>query len=339
MAEKKLFVSLIICTYKRAESLQKLLLSIRDQEVMPNEILIIDGSPDNQTREMILCDFPTEVEYFQVSPEQRGLTKQRNFGISKVNKPADVVAFLDDDTVLTSNYFAVMEETFRQNPAIGGLGGVAINEDPWIKISDGAKLNPKKTYSFEGYYVRETLRNKVRNYLGLNSPHGSFQMGDFSHVRASGFPQTGKFYTVDLLIGMSFAFRKSIIDKQIFSLFFDGYGLYEDADYSIRAQRYGINVIHTGLQLYHFHHPSGRPDQFKYGKMVIRNGYYVWRLKYPDPGINAKIKWHLTAGLLTVIRGTNVISGPNRGAALQEFFGRIAGWWSLWIDRPNPNQD
>ena len=333
-----MIISLIICTYKRAESLKNLLDSISIQDRLPDEILIVDGSPDADTKEMIDSSFPEKVMYYQVSPELRGLTKQRNFGIERVSSNSDIVSFLDDDTVLERSYFQVLEKAFLENPEVGGVGGVAINENRWREIPSGKKIN-KSQYEFEGYFIEETSRNKIRKWLGLASTLGPFRMDDFSHVRASGFPPTGKFYEVDLLVGMSFAFRKAITDQQKFSMFFDGYGLYEDADYSIRAQRFGKNIMHTGLQLSHFHHPSGRPDQFKYGKMVLRNGYYVWRLKYPNPGIKAKIKWHLTAGLLTLIRGSNFFTGPDRNAALHEFFGRIAGWWSLWVDKPKPNLD
>lgn len=339
-SDKKILISLVICTYKRSGSLRNLLESISDQTLQPFEILVIDGSPDLETQSMIGKEFADKVKYFLVNPENRGLTRQRNFGINKVAIQSDIVAFLDDDTVLSSNYFEVLEETFRIHPKIGGVGGVAINENTWEKIPEGKKLNSFSHYVFEGYFTPEPLRNKVRNILGLQSPLGSFQMADFSHVRASGFPLTGKFYQVDLLVGMSFAFRKSITDRQKFSTYFEGYGLYEDADYSLRALRFGDNVMHTGLQLQHFHHPSGRPDTFKYGKMVIRNGYYVWRLKYPSPSTKATLKWHLTSGLLTTIRGLNFITGPDRIPALYEFFGRMAGWISLWTgNRPRPELD
>lgn len=329
-----LHISLVICTYKRADSLNTLLESVFFQECSPYEVIIVDGSPDDQTAQLVERLYRDSVRYFHVDSENRGLTRQRNFGISKVSPLSSIVAFVDDDTVLTPSYFRVLEETFRNNPEVGGVGGVAINEDYWEKIPDGKKLDPINYYSFEGYYTKEPLRNKVRNILHLNSPLNSFQMGDFSHVRASGYPLTGRFYEVDLLIGMSFAFRKEITDKQLFSLFFDGYGLYEDADYSIRALRYGKNLMHTGVQLAHYHHPSGRPDTFRYGKMVIRNGYYVWRLKFPEPGAKAKLKWHTTAFLLTVIRGLNLITGPDRKDAFREFLGRIAGWMSLWGSNP-----
>ena len=44
-------------------------------------------------------------DYFLVTENFRGLTKQRNYGYYKVTVTIEVVAFLDDDTVLRANYF------------------------------------------------------------------------------------------------------------------------------------------------------------------------------------------------------------------------------------------
>lgn len=329
-----MFISLVICTYKRASSLDQLLVSVFSQSRLPDEVIVVDGSPDDETQEMIQARYDDMLRYFRVSPSDRGLTRQRNYGIGAVDIRSEAVAFLDDDTVLTPNYFQVLEETFQSNPKIMGVGGVAVNEDLWLPLPEGGKIDLRRNYVFEGYFTPEPLRNRARNLLGLQSPLGSFQMGEFSHVRASGFPLTGKCYKVDLLVGMSFAFRRLVVDREKFSLFFDGYGLYEDADYSIRALRYGENVMNTRLQLYHHHHPAGRPDPYKYGKMVIRNGYFVWRQKYPRPSASGRIKWHLTAGLLTLIRGLNVVIGPDRKQAGIEAVGRVAGWISLWFHSP-----
>ena len=336
-SNKLLKISLVVCTYQRVQSLKTLLNSLRSQVQSPFEVLVIDGSVDEATEVMVKENFQNEVDYYKVPKKSRGLTRQRNYGLSKVSEDSDIVAFVDDDTVLEPDYFSVLEFAFRENPEIGGVGGVAINENAWKKTTVSTPLE-FTTYEIDGYYIQETLRTKIRKLVGLDSPLPPFCMPDFSHVRASGYPLTGKYYEVDLLVGMSFSFRKSITDQLKFSLFFDGYGLYEDADYCIRALKYGKNVMHTGVQLSHFHHPSGRPNSYKYGKMVIRNGYYVWRLKYPSPGMKAKLKFHATAGLLTLIRGTNVLTGPNRMEALQEYFGRIVGWFSLWVDKPIPSQ-
>jgi GT2 family glycosyltransferase len=159
-------------------------------------------------------------------------------------------------------------------------------------------------------------------------------MPDYSHGRTSGFPLTGKIYQVDLLIGMSMSFRKNVVDRISFSKFFEGYGLYEDADFSIRALQFGENVINTNAQLSHFHDDSGRPNQYKYGKMVVRNGWYVWRIKNPTPNFKDRLKWNAITILLTIIRYTNVLTEKHKKEAFTEAIGRTIGWWSLLFNEP-----
>lgn len=326
--------TLIICTYMRPEPLLHLLQSVKGQTLYPTEILIIDGSLNDETKIILEKNNFLNLKYFAVSPQDRGLTKQRNFGIKKVSQDSEIVCFLDDDTVLLPNYFEELIKTFIENPAVSGVGGVAINENKWTKIIPD-KVYPKKHYLLsDGYVYKEGQRNVVRNYLGLQSNLGPGMMPEYSHGKTCGFPLNGKIHNVDLLIGLSFAFRKKIVDSISFSSYFEGYGLYEDADFSIRALAFGANVINTKVQLNHFHHPSGRPNQYKYGKMVVRNGWYVWRVKNPKPSLKASLKWHLITILLTIIRFTNIFTTNKKKEALTETLGRLLGWWSLIFHEP-----
>lgn len=326
--------SLIVCTYMRPESLVGLLQSIEKQTLYPNEIIVIDGSLNKETEIALTNNEFQNLKYFLVNDEDRGLTKQRNFGVSKVSKDSEIVCFLDDDTVLESNYFAEIIKTFETNNAISGVGGVAINEYKWRLQQENVLYNKNKYYFFEGYYYKEGLRNVMRNYLGLASNLGPGKMPDYSHGRTCGFPMTGKTYEVDLLIGMSMSFRKSVFDKINFSRFFEGYGLYEDADFSLRALQFGKNVINTKAHLSHFHAESGRPNKYKYGIMVVRNGWYVWRVKNATPGFNDRFKWNAITILLTIIRLSNVITETKKKEAFTEAMGRIVGWWSLLFNKP-----
>ena len=326
--------SLIICTYMRPEPLLQLLQSVQKQSLYPDEILIIDGSVNNETELALNEKTFQNLNYFLVTTENRGLTKQRNFGISKVAESSEVVCFLDDDTVLETDYFTEIIKTFESNAEAVGVGGVAINEYKWKLQEPNVIYSRKKQYLFENYVYKEGLRNVVRNYLGLSSNLGSGKMPNYSHGRTSGFPITGKTYEVDLLIGMSMAFRKSIFKSIQFSKFFDGYGLYEDADFSLRALAFGKNVINTNAKLSHFHAPSGRPNQYHYGKMVVRNGWYVWRVKNPNPVFKDKLKWHAITILLATIRFSNTFTTPNKKAAFTESIGRFVGWYSLFINKP-----
>jgi GT2 family glycosyltransferase len=318
----------------RPKSVLELLLSVQAQTLYPDEILIIDGSTNRETELILKENTFLNLHYYTVPHEHRGLTKQRNYGIERVEKAMEVVCFLDDDTVLEKDYFEQLLKTFKQNPDVSGVGGIASNENSWKVAEPNKEYNKNQYYFWEGFVYKEGQRNVVRNYMGLQSNLHPGRMPDYSHGRTCGFPLNDKTYEVDLLIGMSFAFRRKVVDSIRFSPYFEGYGLYEDADFSIRALQFGKNVINTKVQLSHFHHPSGRPNQYRYGKMVVRNGWYVWRVKNPKPSLNAKVKWHAITILLIVIRFSNALTTSKRTEAFTEAVGRTVGWWSLLWNKP-----
>jgi len=68
--------------------------------------------------------------------------------------------------------------------------------------------------------------------------------------------------------------------------------------------------------------------------MVVRNGWYVWRIKNPKPVLKDQLKWHSITILLTIIRFLNTITTRNRKEAFSEAIGRTIGWWSLFIKKP-----
>ena len=206
------YLSLIICTYERASSLQKLLISIKKQSLYPNEVLVIDGSLDNKSRLMLEELNVSNLKYFSVDDNNRGLTKQRNFGVDKLNTNTEVVCFLDDDTVLHKDYFKNIKERFETDQSITGIGGLATNENRWKPITNSFKYHPKRYKVIDGYYVKEGFRNMARNYLGLGANQLPGVMPAFSHGNSYGYPLTGKVYEVDLLIGMSMSFKKEVVD-------------------------------------------------------------------------------------------------------------------------------
>jgi len=85
--------TLIVCTYMRPKSLLDLLVSVKAQTVYPDEILIIDGSTNEDTKEVIAQNNFENLNYFMVTAENRGLTKQRNFGLSKTSPSSEIICF------------------------------------------------------------------------------------------------------------------------------------------------------------------------------------------------------------------------------------------------------
>ena len=326
--------SLIICTYMRPEPLLKLLQSVQIQNLYPDEILIIDGSTNNKT-EIVLKENQFEnLQYFLIDDQDRGLTKQRNFGINKLSDTMEVVCFLDDDTILEPNYFENLLDTYKQFPDALGVGGYICNETKWEKVTDNY-IPKNNEFYFDGWKRKDGSRFILRKKLHLDSDCPPGFSSSFSHGRSVGFlPPSNKTYEVEQLMGGVSSFRKSVFETFSFSTYFEGYGLYEDADFTLRVAKTGKLYLNTSAKLNHYHAASGRPNQYHYGKMVVRNGWYVWRVKNPNPIFKDRLKWHSITVLLTLVRFSNTFTSSNRKEAFTESLGRQIGWWSLLFNKP-----
>lgn len=326
--------TLIICTYMRPKPLLQLLQSVQGQILYPDEILIIDGSTNVETEIILKENHFSNLHYFAVPPEHRGLTRQRNYGIERVGTEMEIVCFLDDDTVLESDYFEQLLKTYGVHPEALGVGGYINNEQQCEYV--GTSYQPKiDEFYFDGWMRKDGSRFILRKRLGLDSDCPPGYSSLYSHGRSVGFlPPSGKIYEVEQLMGGVSSFRKTIFKTLRFSTYFEGYGLYEDADFTLRVAQMGKLYINTAAKLNHYHADLGRPNQFRYGKMVVRNGWYVWRVKNPKPSLNALIKWHSITILLTLIRFTNAFTTTKKREAFTEAIGRTVGWWSLWWNKP-----
>ncbi|WP_372744864.1 glycosyltransferase family 2 protein [Lutibacter sp.] len=321
--------SLIICTYQRPVAIIKLLDTIQQQTLYPNEIIVVDGSLDDKTQNALTLKNYENVSYFKASEMDRGLTKQRNFGISKVNSSIDIICFLDDDTIPEPSYFEALIATYQLKPKALGVGGYITNEVKWqtSPIQNG--------FSLDGFYRKESTRFKIRRFLGLIDDTSPGFMPKYSHGRpVSYLPPSNKIYPVELFMGGISSFRKEVFNTLQFSTYFEGYGLYEDADFCLRLSTLGELYVNTSARIEHYHEASGRPNKYTYGKMVVRNGWYVWRVKYPKPLLKAKLLFHCNVIVLLKLRFINAITGRNKKEAFTEALGRLVGWFSLFFNKP-----
>jgi glycosyltransferase involved in cell wall biosynthesis len=318
----------------RPKSLLALLNSVSNQSLYPNEIIIVDGSIDTNTKEMFSIEFFENLSYYLVDKKDRGLTKQRNYGISKVSDSIDIVCFLDDDIVLTKTYFKNLINTYSKYPDVGGVGGRIIGDVKWRKL----KSDERPTYNdfeIDGYIRDLGSRNIIRKKLGLLSSLPPCFMPKFSNGFSVGnLPPNKKVYKAEYFMGGVSSFKKQIVASIKFSNYFEGYGLYEDLEYCLRVSKKYRLFVNTGAELYHYHEESGRPNKYTYGKMVLRNGWYVWRVKYPSPSVKSRFKWNMIAFLLTIIRFSNILTSKNKVAVFTESIGRTVGWCSLLFNKP-----
>jgi GT2 family glycosyltransferase len=315
----------------RPIALLKLLRSVEIQLKYPDEIIIIDGSSNDDTKLTLEKNSFKNLVYYKVSKEERGLTKQRNFGVKKASKETEIICFLDDDTILEKEYFENLIATYSIYPDALAVGGYIVNEISWQK----KKKENKNIFFYDGWVRKDSSRFILRKKIGLldNTPPG--WMPTFSNGRSVGFlPPNNKTYPVEQIMGGVASYKIEVFKEQSFSTYFEGYGLYEDADFALRLAKKGKLYLNTSARLEHHHAIEGRPNQFKYGKMVTRNGWYVWRVKYPKPSFTPRLKWNLIAIVLILIRFINVITTNKKKEAFTEATGRCFGLLSLIFNKP-----
>ncbi len=334
--EKQFRFTLIVCTLDRASSLKRLLDSVEIQSRYPDEIIIVDGSSGSETLDMLNKHAYTNSKYFHVDDDNRGLTRQRNFGIDK-SGAVDVICYLDDDIVLEKDYFNQLIKTYKEKPEAIAVGGWIRDDTEWKKVSN-SYIPAKDEFMMAGFVRKLGQRNYLRKRLGLLSDQAPGYMPEFSHGLATSFlPPSGKSYPVEFFMGGVASYKKELFNKIKFSPYFEGYGLYEDMDFCLRASRLGQLFVNTAAQVQHLHEEGGRPDHYKYGRMVIRNGYHVWKLKYSSPTGSAIFKWNLVNILLIMIRLKNAILNRELGAWL-EVKGRTKEYFNLFTNRKLKNR-
>lgn len=114
--------TVVIATRNRRTELRGALRSARAQTVVPELIVLDDGSSDG-TRELVLQEFP-EVRYF-FSAEPLGCSGQRNRGLRLASAP--IVFSLDDDAAYTAP--DTIEQTLAEfsNPRIAAVAMPLVN--------------------------------------------------------------------------------------------------------------------------------------------------------------------------------------------------------------------
>ena len=330
-------LALVICTYQRPEAILRLLRALEHQTRPPEEVLVVDGSEDDSTETAMKQLEPDAghagPRYLRVEPQDRGLTRQRNVGIARTS--GSLVAFLDDDTIPEPSYFAEILACFDRHEDAVGIGGYVTGVE-WTRAVASHRKS-LETFRLDGWQRREDYRWRARRLLGLTDAMSPGCMPPSGHGRPQSFlPPDRRDHSVEFLLGAATTWRRSVTDQVEFSPFFDGYGLYEDLEFSTRARAHGSLVVCGAARLEHCHEPLGRPNAFRYGHMVARNGWYVWRQRWPQPGLLDRLRWWATSILRAGIRLVEPLFGRGGGAALLDAAGRFTGLTSLLFRRPTP---
>ena len=103
-------VSVVIVSWCRPHYVHSCLQHLSMLFPRPNEIVVVDASSDDETRSVVRS-FP-EVTYVAFPGGAGHMTTSRNIGLLHVS--GDVVAFLDDDTIVHGEWLEGVVAAFEE---------------------------------------------------------------------------------------------------------------------------------------------------------------------------------------------------------------------------------
>jgi glycosyltransferase involved in cell wall biosynthesis len=152
-------LSVVICTWNRAESLRRTLDSLCQIEALesPWELLVIDNNSTDQTREVVES-FRDRLPLRYIFEREQGLSVARNRALREFT--GDVLVFTDDDVRVDRGWLAAAAAAIEAHPAIGFLGGRVKPSYPygrprWLLEEDLALLSGVLVHYDFGEIVRE----------------------------------------------------------------------------------------------------------------------------------------------------------------------------------------
>jgi GT2 family glycosyltransferase len=298
-------VAVVVCTHQRPLSLKRFLDSLAEQDRVPDELIIVDASEDDETERM-LSQLPGIVKivdrclYFRVSGSLKGITRQRNFALRWVT--SDLVVFFDDDVVLLPHCLREMEHVHR-DPSLHVAGvGAFMRNQAW-PLSDSWVWRTRQRLGL----VRDLQPGRYHR-SGISIP--------WNLVKAEGLVEG------DWLPGCAMMWKTATAREVGFYEGFAGYAQGEDLEFSLRARKHGKLLVAGMAHVIHLYESSGRPDAFKRGYMAINNRYQIHRRTLSDRTWRDIVWFSYACTLDTLLLARHIIVPNQWGAILLQIAGR-----------------
>jgi GT2 family glycosyltransferase len=260
-------LAVVICTYRRADSLERFIDSLREhnrapEALVPAQLIIVDASPDDAAEARVrqrddLAHLAEQVSYYRVAGDLKGLTRQRNFSMQTVQ--TDLLVFFDDDIVLLPGCLRALDDAYRaHSDEAVGIGAFTVGDEI---------MRPEAR-------LRWQLR-RMAGMLPALEPGRYYRSGmqtTWAFMRS-----TDEVVEGDWLHGCAMLWKTEIARAEGFNKLFLGYSNGEDLEFSLRMKQHGRLYVAGRARLLHIRDSEGRPDIYKMGYMNLHNAHYIHR--------------------------------------------------------------
>ncbi|WP_220446476.1 glycosyltransferase family 2 protein [Paenibacillus piri] len=221
-------ISVIIPTYKRTNDLHRCLQAILNQSRMPDEVIVIARDSDEATLSLLSREYAGHDWITVIRTAVPGVVAALNAGLEAAR--GDLIAITDDDTAPQCSWLRNIEEHFRNDPELGGVGG-----RDWVHHHGRMETGSKRTVGKVQWFGR-VIGN---HHLGI-----------------------GEAREVDVLKGANMSYRRSAIGSIRFETCLKGSGaqVYNDMDFSMAVKKAGWKLLYDPRVAVN-HYPAPRFDE------------------------------------------------------------------------------
>jgi glycosyltransferase involved in cell wall biosynthesis len=249
--------SAVVPTRHRHEALGRTLDSLVNQGVVPFELIIVDGSEDDETRLVVeafsqrttgIC----EVKYLRA--KTLGAAVQRNQGVAEATQ--SVIWFFDDDILFEPECVPHLWKALHSSQDVGGVNAMITNQcyQPPGRVS----------------------RFMFRLMGGQGSSLAGRVLGPAVNLLPEDRAELPEIVPVDWLNTTCTMYRREALPEPPFPAHFTGYSLMEDVTLSVIVGRKWKLANARTARIFHDSQPgSHKSDPAELSAMELINRHYV----------------------------------------------------------------
>ncbi len=270
--ESLLDMSIIIPTRNRCNTLVETLLTLKDSNYQPKQIIIVDQSDEAIKENEIMQFVHDKVELCLVLLDTPSLTRARNIGISRAT--CSIILFMDDDVLLNKDSLLILAKTF-QDKKVSLVAAPHYQDMNLKKYKDilGLTFFRKKLVRESGYVCRGAI------------------LGRYT-------PVVNDIIPTEWAMGYFFAVRKEVL--QHYKISFDekliSYAYAEDLDFTYsfcsKSKKDGYKtVLNSKIYVNHLGSKEWRVTTEKARYMYVINRVYLSYKHFKSPIYRLLLVW------------------------------------------------
>jgi glycosyltransferase involved in cell wall biosynthesis len=252
-------ISAVIATRNRAIVFDRTLRSLRTQSGLPQELIVVDASIDEETRRVV-ARYSAQVKdkgcrVIWQPAAARGAAVQRNQGVALATQR--LVCLVDDDILFEEHCLVRLFRALDSDPGLGGVSALIVNQH----FSPPGRVS-RIMYRLMAGRAEASYAGKV--------------LGPAVNIWPEDHDDLPEVVPVEWLYTTCALYRRQLLPAPPFDAFFTGYSIGEDLTLSLRVGKISrlANVRHA--RIFHDTQPGDhKNDPVALSRMHLVNRHYV----------------------------------------------------------------